>query len=164
MNDAQKIAIAAAIVGALVVAAAYTHHTREQVRVAGMMFGNSLLDTQDDLKAAQDALALRTRAWGAGNMTDAELLAYYADHLGRMDSIIARYSALDAPPGFGAAVRLFELSAESQRQSDAAHAEWVGSGDEASRLRSDALLQDSFEYEAEALSAFADAQRGAPAG
>ena len=164
MNDTQKIIIAAGVIAVIVVAAAYTHHTREQVRVAGLMFGNSLLNTQDDLKAAQDALALRTRAWSAGNMTDAAMLEYYDMHLDRMDGIVARYSSLDAPQGFDAAVRLFELSAVSQRDSDVAHAEWVRLRDESSRSRSDALLQDAFEYESEALSAFADAQRGRPAG
>ena len=162
MNDRQKVMVAAAAVAAVVVAAAYTHHAREQVRVSGMMFGNSLLDAQDNLKAAQSSLAAQVRSWEAGNATSADLLAYYEGHLGRMDAMVARYGALDPPPGFGAAVRLFELSAASQRDADAAHAEWVRTGDEASRSRSGALLQDAFEYESEALSAYADAQRGRP--
>lgn len=152
--------VAAAAVAAIVVAAAYTHHTREQARVSGLMFGNSLLDAQDDLKAAQSALALRVRSWEAGDMTRAALLEYYGGHLGRMDALVARYAALEPPPGFGAAVRLFELSAASQRDADAAHAEWVRTGDEQSVARSGELLQDAFEYESEALSAYSDAQRG----
>ena len=154
---------AAAVVAAVVIAASYTHHTREQARVSGMMFGNSLLDAQDNLKAAQSSLASQVRSWEAGNSTSADLLAYYEGHLGRMDEMVARYGTLEPPPGFSAAVRLFELSAASQRDADAAHAEWVRTGDEASRSRSGALLQDSFEYESEALSAYADAQRGRPA-
>lgn len=152
--------MAAAAVAAVVVAAAYTHDSREQARVSGMMFGNSLLDAQDDLKATQSSLASRVRSWEAGEVTDAALLEHYAGHLGRMDAIVARYSALEPPPGFGAAVRLFELSAASQRDADAAHAEWVRTGDEQSRERSAELLQDAFEYESEALSAYADAQLG----
>lgn len=145
---------------AIVIAAAYTHDTRERARVSGMMFGNSLLDAQDNLKAAQASLAAQVRSWEAGNTTDAELLAYYGGHLGRMDAMVARYGSLEPPPGFGAAVRLFELSASSQRDADAAHAEWVRTGDEGSLSRSGVLLQDAFEYESEALSAYADAQRG----
>lgn len=160
MNDRQKAVVAAAAVAAIVVAAAYTHDTRERARVSGMMFGNSLLDAQDDLKAAQAALAAQVRSWEAGDATGPELLAYYGGHLERMDAMVARYGALEPPPGFGAAVRLFELSAASQRDADAAHAEWVRTGDEQSRVLSGALLQDAFEYESEALSAYADAQRG----
>jgi len=160
LNDRQKVAVAAATVAAIVMAAAYTHDARERMRVSGMMFGNSLLDAQDNLKAAQSELAARVSSWEAGAATDAELLEYYEGHLARMDSMVARYGALEPPPGFGPAVRLFELSAGSQRDADEAHAEWVRTGDEQSRARSGALLQDAFEYESEALSAYADAQRG----
>lgn len=152
--------VAAAAVAAVVVAAAYTHHEREQARVSGMMFGNLLLDAQDDLRAAQFSLASHVRSWEAGETTREDLLGHYAGHLDRMDAIVGRYAALEPPPGFGAAVRLFELSAASQREADAAHAEWVRTGDAQSRARSGELLQDAFEYESEALSAYADAQRG----
>lgn len=160
MDGRTKLIIAAAAIGALIAAATYSHYSRQDTLAAGLAFGNSILDIQDDLKAAQNGLALRLNAWEQGGIGDDDLLEYYPGHLERLDSVIARYDRLEPPPGFGAAVSLFKLSAESQRQSDAEFEAWVRGGDPAAKSRSGKLLQDAFEYESEALAAFNDAKRG----
>ncbi len=162
MNYKAKLAIAAIAIGAVVVAASYNHTVREETRVAGLMFGNTILDIHESLKAAQDALALKTRTWETGGIGDGEMLGHYDGHLERMDSIIARYDSLDPPPGFEAAVKLLVLSAESQRQSDEQYALWIMNRDDSYKLRSDELLQDAFEYESEGLAAFSAAKLGLP--
>lgn len=159
MNDRIKLIIAATVIAVIIGAASYTHIVREETRVTGLMFGNSILDIQDALKVAQDNLALRTHAWESENMTDGALLEYYDEHYVRMDEIIARYDALDVPPGFGPAVTLFKISAESQQKSNDEFALWIKTGDPSNQSRSDELLQDAFEYESEGIAAFNDAKR-----
>ena len=51
-------------------------------------------------------------------------------------------------------MELFKLSAEAQLESDKYMIEWVKTGDNSSHVRSDSLLQQSFEYEQAALYEF----------
>ena len=51
-------------------------------------------------------------------------------------------------------VELFKLSSETQLESDKHMIEWIMTGDETAQIRSDYLLQQSFEYEMAALSKF----------
>lgn len=160
MNDKTKLTIAIIVIAIVIGAASYTHSVREDTRIAGLMFGNSILDIQKSLKASQDSLALHTRSYDSGVLDHNAILEYYEVHLDTMDATIARYDSLVTPPGFGAAVRLFQLSAESQKQSDSEFGLWIMNRDESNKLRSDELLQDAFEYESEGLAAFNAAKLG----
>lgn len=160
MNYRTKLILACIGVATIIIVASYSNNVREETRVAGLMFGNSILDIHESLKAAQEDLALRTRAWESGNMDNESILEYYDGHLERMDSILARYDSLSAPPGFDSAVILFRLSADAQRQSDSEFAMWIKNGEKSHELRSHELLQDAFEYESEGLSAFNAAKLG----
>lgn len=160
MNDKTKLTIAAVVIAVIIGVASYTHTVREDARVAGLIFGNTILDIHESLKAAQDDLAFNTREWKSGSTDDEAILEYFDEHNTRMDNVIARYDTLAAPPGFDATVTLMRLSAQSQQQSDAEFAMWIRNGDESHKLRSDQLLQDAFEYESEGLAAFNAAKLG----
>ena len=90
---------------------------------------------------------------------DKEIFLEFAEkHEREMEKIILRYDNLQIPQSFVSSVELFKLSAETQLESDNYMIEWVMTGDETAQIRSDSLLQQSFEYEMAALSKFKLAQ------
>ena len=74
----------------------------------------------------------------------------------------AKYADLQIPDTFSGAVKLLKLSTESQLESDIHLINWIEFGDESEKIRSDELLQQSFEYELAALTSFNEAKKGNP--
>ena len=93
-----------------------------------------------------------------GDISKGKFLEFAEKHEYEMEKIIFRYNDLQIPQPFVSAVALFKLSAETQLESDKYMIEWVRTGDDTSHIRSDSLLQQSFEYEMAALSEFKLAQ------
>jgi hypothetical protein len=86
---------------------------------------------------------------------DKEIFLEFAEkHEREMEKIILRYDNLQIPQSFVSSVELFKLSSETQLESDKHMMEWIMTGDETAQIRSDYLLQQSFEYEMAALSKF----------
>jgi len=77
-----------------------------------------------------------------------------------MEELISRYDTLMPPGAFEASVDVFRLSSESQLESDREYLLWIQTGNDAHLIRSDALIQESFEYEAAALGEFNRAKLG----
>jgi len=93
-----------------------------------------------------------------GDISKGEFLELTEKHEREMEKIIFRYNNLQIPQPFVPAIELFKLSAETQLESDKYMIEWVRTGDDTAHIRSDSLLQQSFEYEMAALSKFKLAQ------
>ena len=93
-----------------------------------------------------------------GSQTRGEFLEQTRNHIKEMEELILQYDTLSVPNNFVSSVKLFKLSSESQLESDRQMIEWVDTGDDAKRVRSDSLLQDSFEYEMAALAKYKSAQ------
>ena len=93
-----------------------------------------------------------------GDISKGEFLEFAEKHEREMEKIISRYNDLQIPQPFVPAIELFKLSAETQLDSDKHMIEWVRTGDDTAHIRSDFLLQQSFEYEMAALSEFKLAQ------
>ena len=149
-----------AAAAALASAAVWQAYSAEQTRLAGQQFGVELAGIQDDLKSMQDRFVDLSSGWdgmGAGEAKEAA-----REHLSGMESLVSRYSELSPPAGFGPSVELFRMSAQSQLESDREYVEWLESGVEEHRIRSDALLQDAFEMETAALGKFDRAKKGIP--
>ena len=87
-----------------------------------------------------------------------EFLEYAKKHTNEMEKIILRYNNLQIPQSFVSSVELFKLSAETQLESDHYMIEWVRTGEDTAHIRSDSLLQQSFDYEMAALAKFKSAQ------
>ena len=79
-----------------------------------------------------------------------------------MNNIISKYADLQIPDTFSGAVKLFKLSTESQLESDIHLINWIVTGDESEKIRSDELLQQAFEYELAGLTSFNDAKKANP--
>lgn len=155
-----KNAVMAAVVLAAIGGIAWYGYSAEQTRQAGFAFGNELMAIQEDLKALQDGFGSHVTQWEEGDLTRAELEGFAGTHLEKMEELIARYGALSPPDAFESSVGIFRLSAESQLESDKEYLLWIKTGDEAHRTRSDALIQEAFEYETAALGKFKRAQLG----
>ncbi|HZS73817.1 MAG TPA: hypothetical protein VFA69_04860, partial [Candidatus Nitrosotalea sp.] len=75
-------------------------------------------------------------------------------------NILPRYENLNAPDLFRPSLQLFKISTETQIQSDETLRDWILTGDNATSAKSDQLLQQSFQYEMNALQSYENAKTG----
>ncbi len=140
----------------------YYFYSAEQGQMRGLEFGNELQRIQEELKAEQAEFYSKVSMWEEKSISNEEILQISDIHIIRMNEIIAKYSDLQIPDTFSGAVKLFRLSTESQLESDIHLINWIESGDQGEKIRSDELLQQSFEYELAGLTSFNDAKKGNP--
>ena len=79
-----------------------------------------------------------------------------------MNGIISKYDTLQIPDTFSGAVKIFKLSTESQLESDEHLINWIEFGDESEKIRSNEILQQSFEYELAGLTSYNNAKNSNP--
>ena len=154
-----------ASVGILVILiglAIYYFYSAEQGQMRGLEFGNELQTVQEELKVEQADFYSKVSMWEENSVSKEEILKISDVHIVRMNEIIAKYADLQIPDTFSGAVKLFKLSTESQLESDIHLINWIEFGDESGKIRSDELLQQSFEYELAALTSFNEAKKGNP--
>ncbi len=148
--------IAIIIIGAI---AGY-NYSYDQTRQKGLKFGNELLQIQEDVKQFQIEFHSKITQFEEGDLTQQELLEYSKTHIEKMQSAILKYDDLIPPKQFAPSVELFKLSTQAQLDSDEELIEWIKTGDGSHNIRSDSLLQESFEYEMMALGEFNAAKTG----
>ena len=129
-------------------------YSADQAKLRGYEFGNNLQMIQDDLKKIQTEFESKVTMWKEDDLSKDEFLAYSQTHFEQMEVLVLLYGNLSTPDAFVSAVKLFKLSTQSQLESDKQLVEWIKTGDEAAKIRSDNLLQESFEYEMAALSSY----------
>jgi len=161
LKKKKKQNIAISIIGVTIIGLVIAYnYSVEQTKIKGFTFGKELEQIQEDLKKLQTNFSSKVVSWKEGEITTDEILAYSVDHVIKMEQLISRYDALLPPEPFTSSVELFKLSAETQLASDKEFIKWIESGDESNSIRSDALLQESFEYEMAALAKFNEVKRG----
>ena len=150
------------LAGAVAIAAVvgWYQYEAEQTRQRGFAFGNDLQQIQADVKSLQNSFYASIDAWEEGSIDQERLLEELEEHLAEFDIILDRYDNLDPPEGFAGAVNLFRLSSQSQMESDSNYIQWLSSGDQAAKTRSDLQLKESFEMEMAALAEFNLAKDG----
>ena len=154
-----------ASVGILVILiglAIYYFYSAEQGQMRGLEFGNELQTVQEELKVEQADFYSKVSMWEENSVSKEEILKISDVHIVRMNEIIAKYADLQIPDTFSGAVKLFKLSTESQLESDIHLINWIVTGDESEKIRSDELLQQAFEYELAGLTSFNDAKKANP--
>jgi hypothetical protein len=150
-----SVVYAAIIVGILVVSSTiFFVYSNDQAKLRGQMFGNELKQIQDDLKKNTHSYDSKLSLFKEGNLDREKFLEFAEKHKDEMSKIILRYDSLQIPNDFKTAVDLFKLSSETQLESDILIMEWVKTGNDAAHIRSDALLQESFDYEMAALAEY----------
>ena len=152
MKKKKKENIIFGIIGILVIIIVIGFfYSAEQTRNKGFSFGNNLQSIQDVLKKSQTDFQTEMRILEEGDSTINEFLEFSENHILKMEEIILRYDSLEPPEAFVSSVELFRLSTQSQLESDKEMIQWLKTGDEGAKVRSDSLIQEAFEYELAAL-------------
>mgnify|MGYP001444026751 FL=1 len=150
---------AAIVIGILIISSTiFFVYSNDQAKIRGQMFGNELKQIQDNVKKNTHLYDSNISLFKEGNLDREKFLEYAEKHKDEMSKIILLYDSLQIPNGFQTAVELFKLSSETQLESDIQMMEWVKTGNDAAHIRSDVLLQESFDYEMAALSEYKLAQ------
>ena len=150
------VAIAVIVIGAI---AGYNYSV-DQTKQKGLKFGNDLQQIQEDVKQLQVEFNSKIIQWKEGDLTQQELSEYSKNHIEKMQNVISKYDGLIPPKQFAPSVELFKLSTQSQLDSDKEFIEWIKTSDESHKIRSDSLIQESFDYEMTALGEFNAAKIG----
>lgn len=161
MKKKQKQNIALAVIALVIIVGiiAYNYYI-DQIKIKGLNFGNKILQIQNDLKKMQDDYESKIIQWTEGDLSKDELLEYSQIHISGLEGLITRYDRLTPPEPFIASVDLFKLSTETQLESYREYIKWIETQESSFKIRSNLLLQESFEYELAALAKFKNAQLG----
>lgn len=161
MKKAKKQNIIIASVAIIIIGAIVAYnYSYDQTRQRGLKFGNDLQQIQEDVKQFQIQFDSKITQWKEGDLSLQELLDYSETHVDEMQEAISKYDELTPPAQFAPSVELFKLSTQAQLDSDKEFIEWIKTKDESHSIRSDSLLQESFEYEMLALGEFNAAKAG----
>jgi len=150
------LAIIVLIIGSII---AYNYSV-DQNKQKGLEFGNKLKQIQEDVTQLQIQFYSEKTKWDEGDISKEELLEFYKVHLDKFKEIISRYDKLSPPELFQSSVDLFKISSETQLESDSQFIEWIKTGDELAKIRSDTQIQEAYEYENLGLVEFQLAKKG----
>ena len=149
-------AVAIIIVGAII---AYNYSV-DQTKQKGLQFGIELEKIQEEVKEIQTKFYSEKTAWEEGDISKEELFEFYDEHLREFEKVIAKYDILTPPDLFESSVELLKISSQTQLNSDTEFIEWIKTGDESAKVRSDTQFQESLEYEMLGLVEFYSAKTG----
>ncbi|MDE1726690.1 MAG: hypothetical protein KGH89_05430 [Thaumarchaeota archaeon] len=151
----------AIIIGVAIIAVVIlVNYNLDQANLSGQRFGDSLSAIQSDLKNETIGFDANLTMYEKGQISKEQMLNITDAHIAKMQTIIPRYDALSPPEPFSASLQLFRLSTQTQIESDNLLKEWIQTGDNSTRAKSDQLLQQSFQYEMSALQSFHNAKSG----
>ncbi len=136
------------------------NYSAEQTRQKGFVFGNDLEKIQNDVKDLQTQFYSKQEQLEEGTITRDELFQYFEKHVENFEEIISRYDGLDTPESFQPAVDLLRLSSQTQLDSDLQYIEWMKTGDDSYKVRSDSQYQQALEYEMTGLVKYYSAKTG----
>jgi hypothetical protein len=149
-------------VGVIIVGlAVFYTYAADQAKIRGFNFGNNLQAIQDELKQIQTEFYSKKTMLEESAISKEEFLEFSDLHLQRMQEMLVRYGSLTPPESFANSVELFKISTQKQIESDKFLIEWIRTNDTSNKVRSDLLLQESFENEMAALASFTKAKSNA---
>ena len=139
----QNIIIGIIAISIIGVIAGYNYSV-DQTKQTGLQFGKELEQIQNDVAELQTKFYSEKTKWEEGDVTKEELLEFYEKHLKEFNEIISEYDELTPPTGFGfqSSIDLLKLSSETQLASDSQFIEWMKTGDESAKVRSDTLFKN----------------------
>ena len=147
--------IAGVIIISLVIVLSYN---LDQAKISGQRFGDNLVQIQNDLRDETANYDAKVAQYQKGSVTKDEILQISDKHIIVLNDILSKYNTLKTPETFVPSLELFKLSTQSQIESDKLLKDWIQTGDNSTKLRSDELLGRSFEYETRALDSFNNAK------
>ncbi len=155
----QNIIIVAVIILIIGSIAAFTYSVYQTIQ-KGLQFVIELDQIQEDVNQLQTKFYSEKTRWEEGDISKEELLEFYEKHLKEFRGIISRYDELTPPELFKSSVELLKISSETQLESDLQFIEWIKTGDESAKVRSDTQFQEALEYEMLGLVEFYSAKIG----
>jgi hypothetical protein len=150
------LGVAVSIIAGIVI----YNYSAEQTRQKGFAFGNELEQIQTDVKDLQTQFYSKKAQWEEGTITQEELFQHYEKHVEKFEKMILQYDSLIPPESFQSAVNLLKLSSQTQLDSDLQYIEWMKTGDESYKVRSDSQYQEALEYEMSGLVEYYSAKTG----
>ena len=150
------LSIAVIIIGAII---AYNYSV-DTTKQKGLQFGNELSQIENELSDIQGQFYSEKTKWNEGDVSKEELIEFYKNHVNDFREIILKYDKLSPPELFESSVALLKISAETQLESDLQFIQWIKTGDESAKIRSDALIQEAYEYQNLGLVEFQTAKVG----
>ena len=149
------------VIASLIIGTVATYNfSVEQTKQKGLQFGIELEQIQEEVRELQIKFYSEKTKWEEGDMTKEELSEFYEKHLKDFEEVIFKYDELSPPQIFRGSVDLLKLSSEAQLESDSQFIEWIKTGDESAKVRSDTQIQESLEYEMLGLVEFYSAKTG----
>jgi len=136
------------------------NYSADQTKQKGLQFGIELNQIQEDVNQLQIKFYSEKNRWEEGDISKEGLSEFYEKHLIKFKETISRYDELTPPELFKSSVELLKLSSESQLKSDSEFIEWIKTGDESAKVRSDTQIQEALEYEMLGLVEFYSAKTG----
>jgi hypothetical protein len=150
------LGVAVSIIAGIIV----YNYSAEQTRQKGFAFGNELEQIQTDVKDLQTQFYSKKAQWEEATITQEELFQHYEKHVEKFEKMILQYDSLIPPESFQSAVNLLKLSSQTQLDSDIQYIEWMKTGDESYKVRSDSQYQEALEYEMSGLVEYYSAKTG----
>ena len=150
------ITIAILIIGSII---GYNYSV-DITKQKGLQFGNELNQIENNISNIQEKFYSEKIKWVEGDISKIELLEFYEIHVDDFKKNISKYDELTPPELFKSSVALLKISAETQLESDLQFIQWIKTGDESAKIRSDALFQESYEYQNLGLVEFQTAKVG----
>ena len=136
------------------------NYSADQTKQKGFQFGVELEQIQKEIKELQTKFYSEKTRWEEGDISKEELLEFYEEHLKEFQEIISKYDKVSPPELFKSSVELLKISSETQLESDFQFIEWIKTGDESAKIRSDTQFQEALEYEMQGLVEFYSAKTG----
>jgi hypothetical protein len=150
------IAIGAGVT--IIVIVILVNYYLDQTSLSGQRFGDQLAQIQSDLKNETLSFDTHVTQYKSGQISKDQMLKIIDEHIQAVQNILPRYDQLKVPEPFAPSLRLFKLSTETQIESDKTLREWIVTGNNATSAKSDQLLQQSFQYEMNALQSYENAK------
>ena len=144
------IIIGAIIIGGVII----LNYNLDQAKISGQSFGDSLAQIQNDLKNETANYDAKIALYQNGTITKQDILQISDVHLSVLSDMLSKYNKLKPPEPFAPSLELFKLSTQTQLDSDNLLKQWIQTGDNSTKIRSDQLLEQSFYYETKALDSF----------
>lgn len=157
-NPKRRLQIAITAGAIVVVAVIAFSYNFDQAGLKGLKFGDDLALIQSDLKNETQNFDYQLSLYEKGELSKSEMLNITDNHIEKMQHFLIRYDSLSPPDPFVPSLQLFRLSTQTQLESDKLLRDWVQTGDNATRTKSDEVLQQSFQYEMDALQSFNNAK------
>ena len=148
--------IAILIIGSII---AY-NYSIDTTKQKGLQFGNELNQIENNISDIQRDFYSEKTKWVEGDISKEELLKFYEIHIDNFKKEINNYDKLTPPELFESSVALLKMSAETQLESDLQFIEWIKTEDQSAKIRSDTLIQESYEYQNLGLVEFQTAKAG----